>query len=124
MSEAVVVGIISVAVVAFIACAGAIWRLAGANAEKATQIATLKGELAEMKTDVAVRLARSEAAVEDRIEALGTSLAEKIDAVRRENEKLTLAAELRRTEADSRWLSFTEKLSTITGLLSAHPPQR
>lgn len=48
----------------------------------------------------------------------------RLEMLQRENDQLKAAAELRRSEADTRWLSFTEKLSTITGLLSAHPPQR
>lgn len=45
----------------------------------------------------------------------------RIESLVKVAEQLELKIELRRTEADSRWLSFTEKLSTITGLLSAHP---
>lgn len=33
--------------------------------------------------------------------------------------RLSTAAEVRRTEDVTRWLSFTEKLSTITGLVTA-----
>lgn len=48
----------------------------------------------------------------------------RIEMLTKDVEQIELKVEIRRTEADSRWLSFTEKLSTITGLLSAHPPQR
>lgn len=48
----------------------------------------------------------------------------RFDQLEKDHEKLALQGELRRTEADARWLSFTEKLSTIQGLLSAHPTPR
>lgn len=48
----------------------------------------------------------------------------RLDLAEKAHEKLALQAELQRTKADDRWISMTDKLSTITGLLSAHPTPR
>lgn len=44
---------------------------------------------------------------------------QQIEQIKLENLRLSNAAEARRTEDVTRWLSFTEKLSTITGLVTA-----
>lgn len=48
----------------------------------------------------------------------------RIEALDKAQAKLDLQAENQRTKADDRWNSMTDKLGTITGLLSAHrsPP--
>lgn len=48
----------------------------------------------------------------------------RIEQLEKAQEKIELQAELQKTKADDRWISMTEKLSTITGLLSAHPNPR
>lgn len=53
MSEAVVVAIVSVASVLFLAAAGAIWRLASADAEKTSQIRQLLVEVDRLGKAVA-----------------------------------------------------------------------
>ncbi len=48
----------------------------------------------------------------------------RIEALDKAQAELDLQAENQRTKADDRWNSMTDKLGTITGLLSAHrsPP--
>lgn len=67
-------------------------------------------------------------AVKAELDKVASQLAAEVRSVREEAKgetaRLSTAAEVRRTEDVARWLSFTEKLATITGLLSAHPTPR
>lgn len=104
MSEAVIVAIVSVGVMAFVACAGAIWRLAAANAEKASQIADLRRGLDELKADVASRLAEARKSAEDRFEGVSTRIG-----------KVEEAADHQRREDEKQWRSWTGILSELMG---------
>jgi uncharacterized coiled-coil protein SlyX len=106
---AFIVAIIAVSVTFFGTAGGAVWALA-------TRIAALSQKVeAQQKLIDDLRGA---------VEAAEAETRRVREEARAEVARLTTTAEVRRTEETTRWLSFTEKLATITGLLSAHPTPR
>lgn len=121
MSEgAFIVAIIAVSVTFFATAGGALWALASRLSSLAQKVESQAQQIVEAEA------ARTSAKAE--LEKVAEALRAEVRSVRDEAQgaatRLTTAAEVRRTEDVARWLSFTEKLATITGLLSAHPNPR
>lgn len=121
MSEgAIIVAVIGVSLTFFATAGGAIWALASRLSTLAQRVEDLKAQLETFEAE--------RAAVKAELDKVASQLTTEVRSVREEAKgetaRLSTAAEVRRTEDEARWLSFTEKLATITGLLSAHPIQR
>lgn len=117
---AFIVAIIAVSVTFFATAGGALWALASRLSSLAQKVESQAQQIVEAEA------ARTSAKAE--LEKVAEALRAEVRSVRDEAQgaatRLTTAAEVRRTEDVARWLSFTEKLATITGLLSAHPNPR
>lgn len=110
MSEgAIIVAVIGVSLTFFATAGGAIWALASRLSTLAQRVEDLKAQIETLETERGL--------VKAELDKVASQLAAEVRSVREE-------AEVRRTEDVARWLSFTEKLATITGLLSAHPTPR